>query len=744
VGREVEQWLTEEVGGGPLFRLNKQELSEAVGRRRPLLVGRRDDRLLDPGESLADVFVQEAGRSLLVLGEPGSGKSVLLHRLAKDLLSREGAHEEPVPVLIDLAGWTDDGRPLIEWLASPDGLRRSYRSISDEQFRQWLRDGRLTLLMDGLDEVRAECRKACVEAINAFVGGAGGAAPGGLVVACRMDEYHAVAAETGPLDLSTAIYLQPLGEEQVRQYLASAGEHLQGLRAAWETDEAVRELARNPLMLRTMSLAFEASPPQGGDPSGGFVPPGASLRERLIEAYVARVFARAEDRVGRSTPVAPRHPPAVDRVFDSEPAWAAGETDALPFGREEVTRRLGWLARQLQAHARSTFYVEELQPSWLTPAQRRAYVPLSRGAGGLLLGVTGGLLLVLALGAGRTLFGLGEALLTGGLVLALSVGGALVVSGLDAYALTRGRPVSVLARVGGRAVAIAALGLLGGGLFWAVGLRGGYGLLFGVLWGTVVAVVFEPASDWRTATRDVRLVEPLRWSRRAALRAALQGLGWGALTGAGLGVGVKLLAGGQGGWGAIVVVVATAGALLGAVVGGALGGLRHGNVSAAPRHNLGLRLSIRNARFAGGVTAAAGALVVAALGLASGALGLGDAMLLGVAGGLFCGLLAALRHGGLNAVYHGTLRVLLARAGHLPRRSAPFFRFATDLSLMRSAGGGYAFAHRLFAEHFAAGEGEASGGVPSPPRLGGGPAEADRAVRTRRPRRGLPAMRDRG
>jgi hypothetical protein len=740
----VAQWLTDEVGGGPLFRLNKQELSEAVGRRRPVLVGRREDRLLDPGESLADVFVEEAGRSLLVLGEPGSGKSVLLHRLAQDLLGREGAHEDPVPVLLDLAGWTDDGRPLIEWLASPDGLRRSYRSISDEQFRQWLRDGRLTLLMDGLDEVRAECRRACVEAINAFVGGAGGAAPGGLVVCCRVDEYHAVAAETGPLDLSTAIYLQPLAEAQVREYLESAGARLHGLRTAWETDEAVRELARNPLMLRTMSLAFEATLPEGAEQLGGTEGSGASLRERLLDAYVDRVFARAEERVGRSAPVVPRHPPAVERVFDGEPVWAAGETDALPFGREEVTRRLGWLARQLHAHARSTFYVEELQPSWLTPAQRRAYVPLSRGAGGLLLGVTGGVLLVLALGAGRTLFGVGEALVTGGLVAVLSVAGALIVSGHDAYALSRSRPVSAPLRMGGRAVAVASLGVLGGGLFWAAGLREAYGLLFGVLWGVVVAVVFQPAADWRTATRDVRLVDPLRWSRSAALRAARRGLGWGALTGAGLGAGVKLLAGGQGAWGAIVVVVAIAAALLGAVVGGTLGGLRHGNVSAAPRHNLGLRLSLRNAGFAGGVTAAAGALVVAVLSLASGAVGLGDAVFLGVTGGLFCGLLAALRHGGLNAVYHGTLRVLLARAGHLPRRSAPFFRFATDLSLIRSAGGGYAFAHRLFAEHFAERGGEVSNGMPAPalPRDHG--AEAERPVRTRSPRRVVQTVRDRG
>lgn len=681
VRREVDQWLEDEIGEEPLLHVDKQELSEAVGRRRPVLVSARDDdRLLDASEALGDVFVEEAGRSLLILGEPGSGKSVLLRRLARDLLDRSGP-EEPVPVLLDLAGWTDDGRPFVDWLASADGLRRSYRSIGDAQLRTWLRDGRLTLLLDGLDEVQIEHRAACATALNAFVAGEGGGAPGGLAVCSRIEEYRAVAREVGSLDLGAAIYLQPLSEEQVGRYLEAAGPHTQGLRAAWEADEGVRELARNPLMLSTMSLAFER-------PQTFASATEEPLRDRLLGAYVERVFERAEERA---------HVQA-----DADPFFAESEGDVLPFGRAEVGQRLGWLALRLREHARSTFYVEEVQPSWLPARRRTAYIVASRGASGLVLGVTAGALLLLGLGLSRTLFGVGEAVGTGALVVGLSVAGALLVSGLDAFRMRSGAE-----RVpGGRAVwlvgLVAVMGGAGSALFELGGQRGTYGLLFGLLWGVVVAVVFEPAAAWRSAGRDVRLVEPLRWSRRSAFRAARRSLVAGAVVGAALGgvIAWSRLSGGAVAW-AVVVVVAIAGGGLAGVVGGTLGGLKRGNARAAPRHNLGFRLSIRNAVFAGGVTALAATTVLGALSLASGALGWGGVLRVSLGGGLFCGLLAALRYGGVNAVYHATLRVLLHRAGHLPLRAASFFRFVTDLSLVRSAGGGYAFTHRLFAEYFA-------------------------------------------
>lgn len=722
----MEQWLADEVGG-PLFRIGKQELSEVVGRRRPVLVGARsEDRLLDADEPLGEVFADEAGRSLLVLGEPGSGKSVLLRRLARDLLARVDADPgEPIPVLLDLAGWTDPGsgpgqtgRPFAEWLASDDGLRRSYRGIVADQFRAWLREGRLTLLLDGLDEVRAEHRAACVGALNAFVAGVGGAAPGGIVVTSRVDEYRAVAREAGLLHLNAAVYLRPLSDEQVHGYLDVSGARRDRLRALWEADAAVRELARNPLMLRTMSVAFEQA---------SAVEAGASPRDRLLGAYVDRVFERAGERLHQhgavdALPDAPEG--EIERVFggdggEADPAWVAAGRERLPVERAVVVRRLGWLAARMREHAQGTFYVEGLQPSWLRAGQRGLYLLASRGAGGLVLGLSAGALILLGLGVSGTLFGVAEAVVTGGIVVALSLAGALLVGGLDAWQFARG---GAAARGAGRAALVAAMSVLGGVAFWGGGLRGAYGVVFGLLWGIAVVVVFEPAAAWRSVRRDVRLVEPLRWSRRGARRAAVRGLGVGALAGAvfgGLLVGAELTSTGAG---AIVVVTAVAGAAVAAVIGGALGGLKHGNVRTVPRHNLGFRLSIRNAVFAGAVTAVAAALVLTAFGGLSGALGWAGMLRFGLGGGLFCGLLAALRHGGLNAVYHATLRVLLDRAGHLPLRAAPFFRFAADLSLVRSAGGGYAFAHRLFAEYFAdqAGPQEAPSPVPSAP-----PSEAE-------------------
>ena len=90
-------------------------------------------------EQVAELFGRpETPRRLVVLGEPGAGKSMLLLNLTLQLLDRrvDGA---PVPVLLPVAGWRPD-RPLDDWIADqigasnrllgravdgPDGSRRS-------------------------------------------------------------------------------------------------------------------------------------------------------------------------------------------------------------------------------------------------------------------------------------------------------------------------------------------------------------------------------------------------------------------------------------------------------------------------------------------------------------------------------------------------------------------------------------------------------------------------------------------
>ena len=107
----------------------------------------------------------------------------------------------------------------------------------------WVGGDLILPLLDGLDEVPAQHRAACVEAINAFQVQRQRAI-GEIVVTCRLDEYSALPVQ---LKLAGAVVLQPVGNADVTAYLAAAGPDLEGVRKALEGDPTLRELAASPL-----------------------------------------------------------------------------------------------------------------------------------------------------------------------------------------------------------------------------------------------------------------------------------------------------------------------------------------------------------------------------------------------------------------------------------------------------------------------------------------------------------------
>jgi hypothetical protein len=70
--------------------------------------------------------------------------------------------------------------------------------------------------------------------------------------------------------------------------------------------------------------------------------------------------------------------------------------------------------------------------------------------------------------------------------------------------------------------------------------------------------------------------------------------------------------------------------------------------------------------------------------------------------GVACGLILLLRLGGLAFIEHWSLRLILAVRGYTPWNLVRFLNHASDLILLRHAGGGYIFLHRLLLDHFAA------------------------------------------
>ena len=277
--------------------------------------------------SILEVFAQ-TGRFLLILGEPGSGKTITLLELTRDLMAlRAQGVEYAVPVVVSLSTWRAHYGDFSNWCVS--ALSATYQ-VPKKLARSWLSGHRLTLMLDGLDEVPAKERDTCVAAINVFVTGTG--APG-VVVTCRSGEHAALAT---PVRLSGGVRLKPLTDMQIDEYLDHAGPRLDGLRDVLHYTDELRMLARTPLMLSIMCLAYADAP----DHVVRIAAPVLKGSESRAHGYREALFDLYLDQMFRYRKVAARQ-------------------------RERIERHLSWVARSMQRRGTSAFWLEGLQPTWL-------------------------------------------------------------------------------------------------------------------------------------------------------------------------------------------------------------------------------------------------------------------------------------------------------------------------------------------------------------------------------------------
>ena len=135
---------------------------------------------------------------LVILGEPGAGKSMLVLQLTLDLLDRRRP-TDPVPLLLPVATW-QPSQPLDDWIAdrlSADNasLARpviaangSTRSLAREMVAQ----GRILPILDGLDEMAADHRAAALPVLTRALG-----SDRQLVITSRTSAYEDAVARGG-------------------------------------------------------------------------------------------------------------------------------------------------------------------------------------------------------------------------------------------------------------------------------------------------------------------------------------------------------------------------------------------------------------------------------------------------------------------------------------------------------------------------------------------------------------------
>jgi hypothetical protein len=237
--------------------------------------------------SILDYYESLSPGRLVVLGEPGAGKTVLAIELLIRLLEhRRNEKSQPVPVLISAASY-DTKVAWDEWLARHLALEFN---IGVEIAARLIGEGRILPMVDGLDEMdpvgESTRARALITGLNSFMRGRERAA---AVVTCRLAEYQAIVRA---VDRATHIEMVPLTGYEAAEYLLDQflNEEEQ---QRWE--RVVAELLAIPDGLLASQLATPwrltlglTAFRQGGDPAE-LLPATSSMTGAAARAYAEAV-----------------------------------------------------------------------------------------------------------------------------------------------------------------------------------------------------------------------------------------------------------------------------------------------------------------------------------------------------------------------------------------------------------------------------------------------------------------------
>jgi nucleoside phosphorylase len=264
-------------------------------------------------EELAGLLQRLPSARLVILGDPGAGKTTAVIRLVLDLVTEPADLDDrrPVPVLLSIGSWQPDRYDLHRWLH--DALCADYPALSGSApdgrtiAAALLDEGWILPVLDGLDEMPARSRPVAVDAVNAALHQGDP-----LVLTCRTAEYQAVVSQSDVVTAAAVIQLLPLTPEVLAAYLPRTARPRSDSTTKWDSllavlrdgsggEAAQRVLAvlRSPLMI---GLARETYSDTLADPAELLAPErfptSAAIRAHLLDRAVAAAYRRP----GRSYP----------------------------------------------------------------------------------------------------------------------------------------------------------------------------------------------------------------------------------------------------------------------------------------------------------------------------------------------------------------------------------------------------------------------------------------------------------
>lgn len=254
VNREVTLRLLQNLRDIAPISLHKDFQPEQVYRRWDPYV--KLDKKASPsfsvrGEAL-DIFNSpEVQGLLLILGEPGAGKTTFLLELASSLTQKSSGATAaaPIPVVLSLSSYRPSHQTIKDWLIAELSSKYGVRSSLGHKL---IEEKQILPLLDGLDELPSENQPQCVTEINRFLESEYRSFS--LVVCSRREEYESYSEK---LNLHGAVFINKLTSTQVENCLVEANKE-----ALWKEllqEPSLLELIKTPLLLYIFTMSYSES-----------------------------------------------------------------------------------------------------------------------------------------------------------------------------------------------------------------------------------------------------------------------------------------------------------------------------------------------------------------------------------------------------------------------------------------------------------------------------------------------------
>ena len=583
-------------------------------------------------------YFENLNGKLLVMGDPGAGKTTMLLTLTEQLLRRaELDPAYPIPVVLNLSTWSQSCATIEEWIE--DELHNKYQTPR-QIAKEWIEGDQLTLMLDGLDEVDGQYRGACVGAINTYREKHGFV---DIVLCCRTEEYQDLLTK---VMLNGAIRIDPLTPQQIQAYLGTLGEVGIRTQRLIDTDPTFRELSRAPLTLRILVQTYKNVPTD----AVAILDDPAEQRRQLFELYSREMMSR--------------------RVND------------MHYCAQTIDAHLTWLAKQMQSHNLSIFQLEDFEPDWLDENTRTTYNRLFTTANVVTQASVWGLPRLLQANEIAGMSNIAKTLIW-------AVSGTTWGIALGTGAWVRSFIPWVVGLV--FALGIAVDSSADRGLSAFINLPIGLMIYGGLLYASHVIMTNNNFSPERIHT-----VELLKFSLHhvrpiMAIIGVLAGIATAFVN--------KSVYSGEPATSAGLVTGIILGALGGGLSAMFVSGLRATPIATTVRPNQRMRQTLLNAMrmglmitgiFFGTIFLATAPVSTVSFGITQGVI---SAVAFGINGFII--------FGGYAVLQHMLVRYLLVRKGHIETDYAHFLDTATSLLLLRKVGSGYIFIHRYLLEYFA-------------------------------------------